>query len=67
MVASGVDLEALFFLGSLTFFVLGVAPWCLGLVQISLPDIVSLRGSQVGTRCSQDASSLSTRLSPVSS
>ena len=24
-------MEALFFLGSLTFFVLGVAPWCLGI------------------------------------
>ena len=56
-VAAGVDLEALFFMSSLTIFVSGVTPRCLGLVQISLPDIVALRGSQMGTRGPQDASS----------
>ena len=64
-VAAGVDLEALSFLSSLTIFILGVTLRCLGLVQLSLRTIFSLRGSQMGTRGFQDASSLRTQLAPV--
>ena len=64
--AAGVDLEALSFLSSVTIFVSVVNPWCLGLVQISLPDIVALRGLQEEARGFQGVSSLRTRFSPVS-
>ena len=63
---AGVDLEAISFFSSLTIFISVVNPWCLGLVQISLPDIVALRGLQEGARGFQGVSSLRTQLSPVS-